>query len=115
MKQLVFTQEIKSKWLEALKSGDYIQGKRSLRKTRKDGAVCHCCLGVLAEIHPALTINEHTDDDVYLNGENMGYDAFNKILYSTNVHWRALAWQNDEDNDYSNVIPLIEALPTTDL
>ena len=38
-------QEIKTKWVEALRSGDYKQTKEYLKKNN-----CHCCLGVLCEI-----------------------------------------------------------------
>ena len=39
----------KQKWLEALRSGEYKQGKQELRqKTR--GAHHYCCLGVFADI-----------------------------------------------------------------
>jgi len=37
--------EIKAEWTRRLKSGDYVQGKGTLKK---DGQ--HCCLGVLAEV-----------------------------------------------------------------
>ncbi len=39
-------QEIKQKWVEALRSGEYKQGKGQLRD--KDS---FCCLGVLCDIH----------------------------------------------------------------
>lgn len=38
-------QEIKQKWVEALRSGKYKQGKRVLRSGDK-----FCCLGVLCEV-----------------------------------------------------------------
>lgn len=38
-------QELKTKWVEALRSGKYPQGKRYLNR---DGA--YCCLGVLCEV-----------------------------------------------------------------
>lgn len=40
--------ELKTKWVKALRSGDYEQGKNSLRKNDK-----YCCLGVLCEIQGA--------------------------------------------------------------
>lgn len=38
--------EAKAKWLEALRSGDYVQGRSRLQ----DENGCNCCLGVLARI-----------------------------------------------------------------
>lgn len=40
-------QEIKDKWIAALRSGEYIQGKEALR--RKDNTFC--CIGVLCDIY----------------------------------------------------------------
>ena len=38
---------IKEKWVKALRSGEYKQGRCSLR----DVTDCHCCLGVLCDLH----------------------------------------------------------------
>jgi hypothetical protein len=42
--------EVKAKWVEALRSGEYKQGQLLLKKERPDGTAKHCCLGVLCEI-----------------------------------------------------------------
>jgi hypothetical protein len=47
--------EIKAMWVEALRSGEYVQGRRFMRNdmgTHKE----YCCLGVLAEI------TKHSED-----------------------------------------------------
>ena len=41
--------EVKKKWLEALRSGSYQQGKQRLRVTT-DNSDSFCCLGVLCDI-----------------------------------------------------------------
>jgi len=41
-------QEIKKKWVAALRSGDYTQGDGALCRLTPDGAK-YCCLGVLVE------------------------------------------------------------------
>ena len=38
---------IKEKWLTALRSGEFVQARRSLRVVRKNGQVAYCVLGVL--------------------------------------------------------------------
>jgi len=38
-----------NKWVKALRSDKYIQGTSEL-KTKSDGTVSHCCLGVLCEV-----------------------------------------------------------------
>jgi hypothetical protein len=44
-------QEVKQKWLEALRSGTYKQGIRLLRSTTNE----YCCLGVLCDLHAKET------------------------------------------------------------
>lgn len=41
----------KAKWVAALRSGRYAQGKGHLRRGSR-----YCCLGVLCEIHPDVTL-----------------------------------------------------------
>ena len=41
------------KWVKALRSGKFKQGKNALKKT-EEGKTSYCCLGVLAEISGAV-------------------------------------------------------------
>lgn len=41
--------EVKKKWLDALRSGKYKQGKDQL-KQEQDGDCAYCCLGVLCDL-----------------------------------------------------------------
>lgn len=45
---------IRDRWTAALRSGDYVQGKRALRKKYYDedgkARITHCCLGVLCDV-----------------------------------------------------------------
>jgi len=43
-------QELKDKWIAALRSGDYIQGRGWLKYQDTDGVNKWCCLGVLADV-----------------------------------------------------------------
>ena len=45
---------IKAQWLEALRSGEYKQGREYLRQSNKD-TVLYCCLGVLCDLHRKAT------------------------------------------------------------
>ena len=56
--------ELKKKWVDALRSGDYKQGRGHLRSARD----AYCCLGVLAEISGMP--NEVGDDGYYKYGTN---------------------------------------------
>ncbi len=42
--------ELKEKWLTALRSGEYAQGKGLLCKVDAEGNTRYCCLGVLLEV-----------------------------------------------------------------
>lgn len=42
--------EIKAKWVAALRSGEYKQGRGCLAIRDMKGTISHCCLGVLCEL-----------------------------------------------------------------
>ena len=44
-------QNIMKKWVKALRSGKYKQGRNSLKQFNSRGAAQHCCLGVLCELY----------------------------------------------------------------
>lgn len=106
-----FTQEIKTNWLTALKSGKYKQGYYNLHNPNEN---THCCIGVLGDICPFLN-NDCTDEAVsgnpykYLK-DTIGQQA-TRELYDTND---SDASRPTPNRTYQNVIPLIEALPTQD-
>jgi len=101
------TEEIKNKWIDALKSGKYVQGIGSLKCKGK-----HCCLGVIGEVL-GLEIDSGGMSFV---GEKCDskfpYPALSPFLEEEDQ--RELYIENDskseELEDYSNVIPLIESL-----
>lgn len=41
--------EIKQKWVAALRSGKYVQGKGTLKRNNEDGTAKYCCLGVICQ------------------------------------------------------------------
>lgn len=55
--------ELKAKWIEALRSGKYKQGRTQLRSDND----AFCCLGVLCDIEPDVTWEKKTGsyDAVY--------------------------------------------------
>lgn len=40
----------KRPWIEALRSGNYSQGRERLKRVNSEGVTFHCCLGVLREV-----------------------------------------------------------------
>lgn len=68
--------EIKEKWLEALRSGDYTKGEGQLVTFRADKKE-YCCLGVLCDLHHKMTgegnwgvdsEGKHCDKQIYIVG-----------------------------------------------
>lgn len=105
------TKQIKSDWLSALKSGTYKQGFAKLKMICESS---YCCLGVLA----CVLKKEITLDGTRLKGY-AGYEIFEELMGKSKTG--TLFYTNDNDMstkgypcDYSNVIPLIEKLPTID-
>lgn len=110
------TRELKEKWLEALKSGKYIQGSGQLT-VRKTNITKHCCLAVLGEICN-LEINNNgivfIEDESNRNEYEGIYPSLNKHL--TKSQMNMLVSYNDAgaDGKYTAVIPIIEKIETVD-
>lgn len=64
--------EVAKIWVDALRSGEYTQGKQALKFT-KAGKCYHCCLGVLCELY-----------DKY-NEEKLVQDIYNTMKDTTPV------------------------------
>lgn len=81
--------EVKTLWLEALRSDKYKQGKMCLGKVSK-GNNLYCCLGVLCEIaheHGIVTKTENTQNGLH----RFVYDGQEQYLPPTVVKWAGLA------------------------
>lgn len=99
---LKFTQKIKDKWLEALKSGKYVQGTGQLYNKKNN---TYCCYGVLASI-----IGDSLEGPISGKAHIMIINDCGYII--ANTLWKTNDSLTDNENpDYSNVIPLIESLP----
>ena len=46
--------ELMTRWIEALESGDYLQGHNQLMDRDAEGQYVYCCLGVLQQIEPKI-------------------------------------------------------------
>ena len=60
-------EEIAKRWVAALRSGEYKQGKGWLRRVSSEGASEYCCLGVLCDISKIQ--RWETSDSVFSYGE----------------------------------------------
>jgi hypothetical protein len=88
------TPELKAKWIEALRSGRYEQGVGSLFDS---GDKTYCCLGVLCDIHPDISLD---GDEYFFGRENQGIllgPKFCKAVGITKEQAKRLATMNDSE------------------
>lgn len=96
--------DIKTRWLEALRSGDYTQGRQKLCQLtdpmERDAGLSYCCLGVLCELAVADGVIEKSISEgspsVFRYQENTG------ILPRMVMIWAGL----DSDNPNAGEFPL---------
>ena len=119
-RKIVFTQEVKDKWVEALKSPKYhnSKGMGELR-TIGNGRTTYCCIGVLCDITPELGISH---DGVNLKN-GVAYFGMHDVsiehqpLGIPDKDVRNLIHQNDsinvKDGTFQNMIQHILDLPVS--
>lgn len=110
--------EVKQMWLDALRSGEYKQGRGELRTADDE----FCCLGVLCDIHSKVT------HDIEWGEDELGffaYDGSEGTLPLSVIEWaelpsenpivkvEAIAAYNDGDSDmephsFEQIADLIE-------
>ena len=118
--KFLFTKELKDNWLKALKSGEFIQHGGVLQDTENHKK--QCCLGVLVTIHPDISIGRTYFSGLnscIVNKKQVNYTPFDEMKIHTGCKVD-LANNNDKSfdagvRDYSEVIPLIKTLKTTDI
>lgn len=125
-------EEIKMKWVVALRSGRYKQSKRALKKIDGKGEISHCCLGVLCEIHSEETDTPFTNiesfDNIFYYNNNttslplsvLKWSGLDRRQYAGSLHPISLvevrymgresnlAYLNDSVLDFAKIADLIE-------
>jgi hypothetical protein len=81
-------QDIKDKWVAALRSGEYKQGKRKLRNKDK-----FCCLGVLCDVYSKEKGVEWSKENTYF--------GFSEILPKIVADWSGLQDSDPKLSDKS--------------
>lgn len=121
--RLLFTEEVRTKWVEAL-AGDYYN-KKGKGRLRTDGEkeTRYCCLGVLCDIFPKeLGIDPHGRG--VLNGKESYFGDYDSVQEETPLgidpkELRDLVDYNDQDfrrdDTFENMIPYIIALTVTEV
>lgn len=76
--------DIKKLWVDALRSGNYVQGKSCLRKpSRTDSKVIeHCCLGVLCDLY----VKQDTVNGSYWDNSPRDYFVLNEAGQETSAY-----------------------------
>lgn len=107
--------EIKKKWLEALRSGKYEQGKKHLRSNGTDQ---FCCLGVLCDLHQKETgeldwrePNQFFPYIVYGNDGSTAYppdvvDIWSEFYFASGM--TIVSGMNDSGKSFSEIADWIE-------
>jgi len=100
--------QLKAKWVEALRSGMYEQGRSYLRSGDS-----FCCLGVLCDVVDATKWSGAGDLKQYIDGSDvcMGFLPFSikgsaKISSEAENHLTAM---NDDGNPFAKIADYIEA------
>jgi hypothetical protein len=105
--------QVKEKWLNALRSGEYQQGKHSLRVENN-----FCCLGVLTDLY----VQENSDGCWVEAGHNYGFrdnhrdDNFYDMEYLPEmvVNWAGLEDENPTVRIADSYYEVISNLNDTD-
>lgn len=113
-------QEIAKIWVDALRSGEYTQGRERLKKITK-GVVTHCCLGVLCELYnqqndqplKQQTTNDVDDDCVCFDGCFINLPPIIQEWAGLGsrfgvYRWGILSHMNDEGVSFPEIADAIE-------
>lgn len=93
--------EIKSQWVDALRSGKYAQGQFGLRET-VDGETTYCCLGVLCELatEAGVVSEVQTNVELFHSVQTTSYDGATAFLPESVQSWAGLDSRNGFIGDY---------------
>ena len=103
--------DVKERWVKALRSGKYEQGRGGLCTIDENGVQCFCCHGVLAdmEISEPWVYSEHESFVMEKDGSSHvlseAYQA--RIGMDVRVH-NLLAQGNDDGIDFPTIARAIE-------
>lgn len=98
--------EIKAKWVAALRSGEYVQGRYCLKEVSESGEAKYCCLGVLCEVALKEGVAMKINSKPATNGAiHISYDHSYALLPNSVIEWSGLGAADNPiigDNAISN-------------
>ena len=92
----LMNQEIKRRWIEALRSGQYKQGKSCLRGLDDT----FCCLGVLTDLY----VQEHGKKWIQSSNFNCNFFTFDGeggVLPRSVIKWAGIYYENPVIGDFN--------------
>jgi hypothetical protein len=78
--------DVKKRWVAALRSGEYVQGVRALKRRTESGGLEYCCLGVLCDL--AARDGVCTEQ---IKGAAVLYDTCRTFMPDSVVEWAGLS------------------------
>lgn len=97
----------KTKWVKALRSGDYRQGKSVLKRSTKSLGEQYCCLGVLCEV-AGLTAHKVNTEWYYAESRvQLPYELRTELGINSSEQ-NHLIGMNDEGNNFNTIADWIE-------
>lgn len=106
-------EKIKTRWVAALRSGDYPQGTGLLRRVDATGTAYHCCLGVLCELAVEAGVVERSESS--FDGSRVTSYAGGSFKFPPRevVEWAGVLGDNpvvaDADGDARTLVNLNDA------
>lgn len=98
-------QELKQRWVEALRSGRYQQGRGYLRKDGK-----YCCLGVLCDVVDSTGWDGDTFNERF---SLLPYELKQRLNISNAVEDKLTDMNDSGDYTFNEIADWIEVLVTT--
>lgn len=99
-------QEVKEKWINALRSGNYSQGKHWLCSVTKEGTKSFCCLGVLTDLY----IKENPGEDWEIGSPIASYKGEDQYLVEDVIEWAGFVECSDPEVNFGAGVTTLSQL-----
>jgi hypothetical protein len=108
--------DVATKWVKALRSGEYKQGKGQLCETHPQEGNQHCCLGVLADLAVKAGVLSEFRYSFYLDETTQKWcgladSAGSFKSESEEEKVTSLSWLNDRGKTFEQIADIIESEP----
>lgn len=101
----MITKKLKRKWVAALRGGNYIQARATLRIREHSGRLGHCVLGVLLDV-AGLTFDPGDYTNVHeLLGEDLGEQLYRLNDGTQGIHQTGMSFPQLADWIEEHVLP----------